>query len=279
MILLVPVSLLRAAEPTVAEAKQFVEAAETKLLQLTNDAQQADWVKSTYITDDTEALAARADEQLISATVELAKQSVRFQKLTLPPELARKLYLLQNQLTLAAPADPVLSAEVTRLVTTMEGTYGKGKYCPGVGSALPKKTGESACYDLEDLSKVLSQSRDAAQLKEAWIGWHAISKPMRPGFARFVALSNQGAHELGFADTGAMWRSQYDMAPDAFGQELDRIWMQVRPLYLSLHTYVRKKLREKYGERSPRHGPIPGSVPWEYVGAGLEQHLRSGCAA
>ncbi len=113
-------SLLRAAEPTVADARQFVETAETKLLQLTNDAQQADWVKSTYITDDTEALAARADERLISATVELAKQSVRFQKLSLPPDLARKLYLLQNQLTLAAPADPVLSTEVTRLVTNMD---------------------------------------------------------------------------------------------------------------------------------------------------------------
>lgn len=255
--LLGPCSLLRAAEPTIGEVRQFVEAAETKLLQLTYDAQQADWVKSTYITDDTEALAARADERLISATVELAKQSVRFQKLSLPPDLARKLYLLQNQLTLAAPADPVLSAEVTRLVTTMEGTYGKGKYCPGPGSALPQKKGESPCYDLEDLSKLLAQSHDAAQLKEAWIGWHAISKPMRPGFARFVTVSNQGARELGFADTGAMWRSQYDMAPDAFAQELDRLWTQVRPLYLSLHTYVRKKLREKYGDAVPAHGPIP----------------------
>ena len=248
---------LQAAEPAVAEAKQFVEAAQVKLLQLTTEAQQADWVKSTFITDDTEAMAARADERLIAATVELAKQSVRFQKLPLPPDLARKLYLLQNQLTLAAPADPVLSAEVTRLVTSMEGTYGKGKYCPGAGSALPKQTGESSCYDLEDLSKILAQSRDAAQLKEAWIGWHAISKPMRPGFTRFVDLSNQGARELGFADTGAMWRSQYDMAPDAFAQELDRIWTQMRPLYLSLHTYVRKKLREKYGDVVPAHGPIP----------------------
>ena len=40
-------------------------------------------------------------------------------------------------------------------------------------------------------------------------------------------------------------------------QELDRLWTQVRPLYLSLHTYVRKKLREKYGDAVPAHGPIP----------------------
>ena len=37
---------------------------------------------------------------------------------------------------------------------------------------------------------------------------------MRKDYARFVELSNKGAKELGFADTGAMWRAKYDMPPD-----------------------------------------------------------------
>jgi peptidyl-dipeptidase A len=84
---------------------------------------------------------------------------------------------------------------------------------------------------------------------------------MRPEFARYVDLANQGARELGFADDGAMWRAKYDMPPDDFAKELDRLWEQVRPLYLSLHAYVRAKLREKYGaDLVPADGPIPAHL-------------------
>jgi peptidyl-dipeptidase A len=75
-----------------------------------------------------------------------------------------------------------------------------------------------------------------------------------------VELANKGARELGFADTGAMWRSKYDMPPDAFAKELDRLWNQVRPFYVSLHAYVRNRLREKYGDIVPAAGPIPAHL-------------------
>ena len=70
----------------------------------------------------------------------------------------------------------------------------------------------------------------------------------------------KGADELGFPDTGAMWRSKYDMPPDAFAAEMDRLWEQVRPLYLSLHAYMRMKLRERYGDLVPEKGPIPAHL-------------------
>jgi len=73
-------------------------------------------------------------------------------------------------------------------------------------------------------------------------------------------LSNKGARELGFADTGAMWRAKYDMPPDEFTRELDRLWDQVRPLYLQLHAYVRMKVRAKYGGVVPAAGPIPAHL-------------------
>jgi peptidyl-dipeptidase A len=133
----------------------------------------------------------------------------------------------------------------------MEGTYGKGKYC-----ANPDK-----CLDLEQLSKILANSRDPNELKEAWVGWHAIAKPIRTPFTRYVELANKGARELGFADTGAMWREKYDMPPDQFAAELDRVWEQVKPLYVALHAYVRSKLREKYGrDVVPADGPIPAHL-------------------
>src|SRR5450759_4637834 len=107
----------------------------------------------------------------------------------------------------------------------------------------------------------MDTSRDQNEVREAWVGWHQISPPMKKDFVRYVELANKGARELGFADNGAMWREKYDMPPDAFARELDRLWEQVRPLYLSLHAYVRSKLREKYGDSVvPANGPIPADL-------------------
>ncbi len=242
-------------KPTADEARKFIDDAEQKLLALNVDSGRADWIKDTYITDDTEAVAAILDQRAIDATVQYAKESTRFDGLKLDPVTARKIKLLKLSLTLATPADPKESEELTRIASSMEGTYGKGKYCPPAsGSAAP------ACQDLEDLSKTMAQSRDPRALLEAWTGWHAIARPMRKDYVRFVELSNKGAQQLGFKDTGAMWRSKYDMPPDDFSRELDRLWDQVRPLYLSLHAYVRSKLREKYGDLVPANGPIPAHL-------------------
>ncbi len=193
---------------TVSDAKAFLDAAEAKLLTLSVESNQADWVKSNFITDDTEVLSAKADERMINATVELVKESKRFDGLRLPEDLARKMKLLRLSLTVAAPSDPKESEELTRILSSMEGTYGKGKYCPG-----------AKCYDLEDLSKIMANSRNVKELRESWIGWHAIAPPMRQQFARYVELANKGGRELGFADTGAMWRSKYDMPTDDFAKE------------------------------------------------------------
>src|SRR5258707_1346956 len=91
--------------PTVEEAKAFADGAEKTLLQLWIAQSRADWVKSTYITEDTEILAAQAADKSITAGVQYAKQATRFDKLTLPEETARKLRLLKLSLTLAAPSD------------------------------------------------------------------------------------------------------------------------------------------------------------------------------
>src|SRR5262249_7679991 len=169
----------------------------------------------------------------------------------LPEDVRRRLGLLKLSLTLAAPADPKESAEVTRIAAAMEGVYGKGKYKP---------EGASEAVGLEELAKILAKSRDPKELADVWRGWHAISPPIKKDFVRYVELSNKGARELGCPDPGAMWRSKYDMTPEAFAKEVDRLWEQLKPLYVSLHAYVRWKLRERYGDAVPASGPIPAHL-------------------
>jgi peptidyl-dipeptidase A len=106
----------------------------------------------------------------------------------------------------------------------------------------------------------MAESRDPRRLRDVWEGWPTIAPPMRKDFARYVALANKGAREFGFADTGAMWRAKYDMPPDDVTRELDRLWEQVRPLYVSLHAYVRLKLRDTYGDEISASGPLPAHL-------------------
>jgi peptidyl-dipeptidase A len=238
--------------PTVEDAKEFIEEAEARLLEVENEFNRAAWVKSTYITEDTEILAAKANERYIEARVHYAKQAARFERLALPPEVMRKIKLLKLSLTLPAPSEAGERAELTRLATAMEGAYGRGKYCP---------PGSDQCLDIVEITRLMAASRDPRELLDVWRGWHAVGAPIRKDYVRYVELVNKGARELGFADFGAMWRSNYDMPPEDFAREADRLWEQVKPLYLSLHAYVRRRLRERYGAGVvPASGPLPAHL-------------------
>ena len=238
-----PQTTAQSAPPTVAEAEQFIRDAEIQLNDLTVKASRAAWVQANFITDDTEQMAADANEALIGATTELAKQATRYDNLKLPDVLARKMLLLKLSAAVPAPApnDPKELAEMARIGTSLEADYGKGKYCPKTG----KHAGE--CLDITAIERIMANSTDPDELKDLWVGWHTISPPMRDRYSRWVELGNKGAREMGFKDLGAMWRAGYDMTPEQFSQEVERLWQQVKPLYDSLHAYVRTKLVEKYG--------------------------------
>jgi peptidyl-dipeptidase A len=242
--------------PTVAEAEQFMKNAEARLAELSVKVNQATWVHDNFITDDTEALAAGANDENTGVATELVEQAKRFDGLQLPPDLARKFLLLKLSLTAPAPKDPALRKEMTQIAASLESDYGKGKYCDSAGK----------CLDITAIEKIMAENRDPNQLKDIWLGWHSVGAPMRKRYVRFVELSNQGARELGFKDTGVLWRAGYDMPAEQFSADVDRLWEQVRPLYLSLYTFVRARLSQKYGPQVvPPNGPIPAHLlgnPW-----------------
>jgi peptidyl-dipeptidase A len=239
--------------PTADDAAAFLKEVDGRLLALAVDANQAGWVQQNFITVDTEAINAKSNKALIEAVAKYAKDATRFEGLQLPADQRRQINLLRLSLVMAAPSDQKEATELTTIAARMDGAYGRGKWCPD-----PKK--EESCLDIEEITDIMATSRDPKRLHEVWAGWHTISIPMKKDYQRFVELSNKGAKELGFPDTGAMWRSKYDLPPDDFAKEMDRLWEQVRPLYLSLHAYMRMKLREKYGDIVPEKGSIPAHL-------------------
>lgn len=236
---------------TAQDAKAFLANTETELMALYNEVSRAEWIYANFITHDTSSLSAAANEKMTAAVVRLANEASKFDKLDLDEDSRRKLDKLKLALTLPAPQDPAKTAELSKIVAELGGLYGKGKYC--------KEDGK--CLSLGDMTATMATSRDYNELLDIWTGWRDVAKPMRPLYEQQVKLTNQGANELGYADTGAMWRSKYDMPADDFAKELDRIWGQVKPLYNSLHCHVRAKLGEKYGEdKVPQDKPIPAHL-------------------
>ena len=241
-------------QPTVAEAERFIGESEEKLDKLGLDAGRAEWVAENFITLDTETMTAQANEQYLGLSGAVALQAGRYKDLALAPASARKLMLLRQNLVLSDAAD---RGAYARLAASMTGAYGKARYCPPAGAGAVKPD----CLALGELEKILATSRDPNRLKDAWLGWHAQSPAYKQDYAQYVALSNKGARAMGYADTGALWRSRYDMAPDAFAADMERLWQQMRPLYEALHTYTRFKLRQAYGAAAvPASGPIPAHL-------------------
>jgi peptidyl-dipeptidase A len=243
--------------PTTADASSFIARAERQLDSLSIRASRASWIQQNFITDDSEVLNAEASRDFAVAVQKLAMEAKRYERAPLSPELKRKLMLLKLLLTAPPPADPKKATELSQVAASLDADYGKGTYC----RASKTEPAKQECLQQQDLSRILATNRNPAELLDAWRGWHTISVPMRDRFTKLVALSNEGARGLGFPDAGAMWRSGYDMPPDAFAAEMDKVWNGLRPLYLSLHAYVRTKLSEKYGPQVvPPNGPIPSHL-------------------
>ena len=240
-------------KPTASEALAFLEQAETRLLELWSKSARASWVQTNFITEDTERLAAGAHKDVIAAATELAHDATRFDGVALPEDVGRRLKLLKLSLTLTAPNSPAAQKELAQIAASLESDYGKGRYCP------EGETGK--CLDLSDMRRILATSRNPEELRKVWVGWRTVSPPMRQRYQRLVELANKGAHELGFADLGALWRSKYDMPEQAVPAELERLWQQVQPLYEALHAHVRASLARQYGSKLvPQHGLIPAHL-------------------
>ncbi len=241
-----------AAPPTAEEARSFFAGVDADLKRLYTNRETLNFVSMTYITDDTERLAAQGEEAVMEYLLGAIERSKRFEGAALPPDLERMRQLLRLAATVPAPRGARERTELAQLLATMAADYGKAKYCP---------KGGGKCRDLGELSATLKKSRKYDELAEAWAGWHDAAAPLRPKFSRYVELGNAGARSLGFRDLGEYWRAGYDLPPDAFAADVERLWAQVKPLYDELHCYVRGRLQQAYGKaKVPDGEPIPAHL-------------------
>ncbi len=236
------------ANPTAEDAKKFVDETEKEMFDFSLDAARTYWINSTYINDDTDALAAKVGAEGTTKSVQAAIDAAKYKDVQgLDAVTTRKLDKLRGGIVLPAPTTEGAATELNTIATKLNSAYGKGK-----GTLNGKEINGS------DIEAAMGTNRNPDELSEMWQSWHSnVGAPMKDDYARMVEIANEGAKELGFADVGAMWRSGYDMPADDFAKLTDKLWSQVKPLYDELHCYTRDKLNEKYGDDvQPETGPI-----------------------
>ncbi|MCG8435084.1 MAG: M2 family metallopeptidase [Gammaproteobacteria bacterium] len=238
-------------KPTAADARKFVAEVEAKSKEIGTDNARLAWINSTYITEDSQILLAKAGERAQKLSLEWARKAKEFDGLKLDYDTKRKLRFLKQSFVLPPPEDAELNAELARLTTELPAEYSKFKYCRS----------EDECLTFDQMNIIMGQSRDPDELLEIWTEWRKVSPGYKDDYARIIELANTGSRDLGFKDAGAVWRLAYDMPPEDFAAELDNLIGQLSPLYEALHCHVRAKLNEEYGDDVvPETGPIPAHV-------------------
>ena len=250
----------QAAKPAAAPAPKesadaFIARVNKEMREDYTEMTAAQWLSETYINDDSQLVASKANERGLVKVGQYAEQARAYQGQPMSPATARSLQLLRLGITVPPPKDPAHLAELTKIGAKLNGDYGAGKYCPD-------KNNPATCLDIGKIEDILADTEHKSyeQQLDAWQGWHTISIPMRANYQRFVELNNEGARDQGFANTGELWRSGYDMKPAEFQAETDRLWGQVKPLYEQLQCYTKNKLVTKYGAQGEVNGMIPAHL-------------------
>ncbi|XP_063230814.1 angiotensin-converting enzyme-like [Bacillus rossius redtenbacheri] len=144
--------------------------------------------------------------------------------------------------------------KLEKLISEMESIYSKAKICD-------YKNSSKCDLSLEpELVEVLRTSRDPGELQHVWLEWRRVSgEKCRASYEHYVALSNEAASLNNFTDNAEYWLTDYEA--NDFPEQVDRLWKQLEPLYKQLHAYVRRKLREAYGDEVvSARGPIPAHL-------------------
>lgn len=219
------------------DAQKFIADAEKNLAQISEEFARIAWLKETNINFDSDWLEATMSARVTTLAVDFANGTKKFKGVELSPVLSRKINLLRGGITIPAPSTEGAAEELSQISSRLNTAYSTGKIEID-GKTVPQ----------DETEQLMRQLRNPGELEEVWNKWRSATKTMKQDYTRMVEIANEGARELGFKDTGHMWRSAYDMDPDDFAVEVDRLWGQVKPLYDELHCYTRRQLNVTYGD-------------------------------
>ncbi len=230
---------------------RFVACANEALRRSISTSEQMNWAYMTNINPETEAALTKSETETMAERSKLMEAANRFKSSDAKSEdELRQWTKIRTDTTQPPPKDPQKREKLAEISAKLMGYYGEAKSCEG-----------EVCRDLGALSHVLETSRNPEEMKAAWIGWHNAFDSQRPLYQEFVSLVNEGSRDIGFKDLSEVWLAGYDAPAAEIRAQVDELWKELKPLYDSLHCYVRAKLSETYGaDVVPLNKPIPAHL-------------------
>ncbi|KAJ9598396.1 hypothetical protein L9F63_010918, partial [Diploptera punctata] len=233
-------------------ARDYLQYLDTEFSKWATKTSLAEWEYASNITDENL-------KNKLAVSVEAAKfskmqwmETIKYPWTTYKDPDIRRQFKKHSVLGTAA-LDADKYQKLDELVSEMSSIYSKAKICDF-------KNPNKCDLSLEpELVEILRTSRDPEELKHVWVEWRKVSGEQARGmFEHYVALSNEAATLNSSADPAD---STLDYESPDFREQLTRLWSQIEPLYLQIHAYVRRKLREAYGESIvSQRGPIPAHL-------------------
>lgn len=233
-----------------AQAKQFLAEYNSTAETVWNAYTEASWSYNTNINEANKQIMLEKNLEMANHTKTYGLEARKYDTSDFQDSSVKRILKKLSDLERAVLSDDDLR-EYNNLLASMETTYSVAKVCKDDGTCLPLDP---------DLNKIMAESRDYDELLFAWQGWrNASGRELRQNYVRYVELANLAARSNGHADNGAFWRSLYETP--TFEEDLEALWKDLQPLYLNLHSYVRRALFKKYGaKRINLKGPIPAHL-------------------
>lgn len=221
-----------------AKAEIFLENVNKTLVQKSYESSLAAWAFATNITDHNSAAEISTSLAYSKAYAEVRRNASQFDLSKLKEDTARQIKFLNMSTELKNETE---LRQVEKLRAKLTKFYSTAKVANK--SLSP------------DLVSVMATSRNYSELLHAWWGWRNESgRKMRDTYRQFVDLTNKGAVENGYSDRGEAWRGYYEV--DNLSDIVEKLWDDLRPLYLEMHAYVRHKLTKAYPGKVSEDGFI-----------------------
>ncbi|XP_078684270.1 angiotensin-converting enzyme-like isoform X1 [Branchiostoma floridae x Branchiostoma belcheri] len=226
------------------DAQRFLSDYNARAQEVWNAYVVASWNYDTNLTDHNNGVLLEKSLALTEFEAEAYVNKTSFNTTGFPDDVIREFDFLGS-----APQEGDTARRLQETLSEMGRIYAVGQVCD--------QDDPDNCRELEPgLTEIMATSRDYEERLWVWVGWRdAVSKAIRPHYVTYVDLKNQIARANGYTDYGDQWRWKYET--DTFEQDMLDIWEEVKPFYLELHAYVRRKLYDVYGDKINLRGPLP----------------------
>lgn len=245
------------------EAKTFLQNFNNEAEELHHQSSLASWDYNTDITDENASKMNKASYSWSAFYEEQSKHAKTYPLQEIQDrQVKHQLKILQQNQPSVLTADK--SKRLSTILNTMSTIYSTGKVC--------NPNNPQECFLLATgLEDIMHNSKDYNQRLWAWEGWRSeVGKKLRPLYEEYVVLKNEMARGNNYEDYGDYWRGDYETEdPDGYNysrnqliEDVERIFLEIKPLYEHLHAYVRTKLMGTY----PSHISPTGCLPAHLLG-------------